>query len=255
MKKISLLFIAFLLLQFTTLAQSGWVQQTSGTQANLSSVFFVNNDVGWVVCDEGTILKTTDGGSNWFDQISGTSGLLEAVHFANSNIGWIAGSMNKGIILKTTDGGTNWESQLNTISPWLHSITILNENTGWAVGDGGTILKTTNGGVTFIENEDNNIVQPKDYLLEQNYPNPFNPLTKIKFTIPSVIASGAKQSQMITLRVYDILGNEIAVLINEDKQPGNYEVEFDALNLTSGVYFYQLKASSFVETKKMILLK
>jgi len=109
---------------------------------------------------------------------------------------------------------------------------------------------------------------PDKFQLYQNYPNPFNPSTKIKYTIPNVIVSGAKQSQMVTLKVYDILGNEIATLVNEEKQSGEYEVEFNShsdegQNLTNGVYFYQMKVGSpstgsgqvFVETKKMILIK
>lgn len=91
--------------------------------------------------------------------------------------------------------------------------------------------------------------------LEQNYPNPFNPSTKIKYTIPNVIASGTKQSQLVTLKVYDILGNEIATLVNDEKPAGTYEVGFDATSLPSGVYFYQLKAGEFISAKKMILLK
>ncbi|MCW8812430.1 MAG: T9SS type A sorting domain-containing protein, partial [Chlorobium sp.] len=140
-------------------------------------------------------------------------------------------------------------------SPWLNSIYILNDFTGWAVGEGRAILKTTNGGVTFIEDENNNFSQPVDYLLEQNYPNPFNPSTKIKYTVPIVIASVAKQSQLINLKVYDILGREVAVLVNEQKPAGTYEVEFDGKGLPSGIYFYQLRAGNFVETKKMVLMK
>ena len=92
-------------------------------------------------------------------------------------------------------------------------------------------------------------------MLYQNYPNPFNPSTTIKFEIPSVIASGAKQSQFVTLKVYDILGNEVVTLVNEEKQPGVYEVEFDASSLSSGMYLYKLQANTFVQTKKMILAK
>jgi len=97
--------------------------------------------------------------------------------------------------------------------------------------------------------------QPEVFYLSQNYPNPFNPSTRIKFTIPSVIESETKQSQLITLKVYDILGNEIASLINEEKPAGSYEIEFNGNGLPSGVYFYQLKANTFIETKKMMLLK
>lgn len=97
---------------------------------------------------------------------------------------------------------------------------------------------------------------PKAFSLSQNYPNPFNPSTKIKFEIPDQVRN---DSRLVTLKVYDILGNEIVTLVNEEKQAGTYEVEFDASsgirNLVSGIYFYQLKAGNYIETKKMILLK
>ena len=97
------------------------------------------------------------------------------------------------------------------------------------------------------------------FILEQNYPNPFNPKTKIKYTIPSVIANEVKQSQLVKLKVYDILGNEVATLVNEEQSAGTYDVEFNTSSgirdLVSGIYFYQLKAGSYIETKKMMLLK
>ena len=95
---------------------------------------------------------------------------------------------------------------------------------------------------------------PDRFTLEQNYPNPFNPSTKISWQSPV----GSWQ----TLKVYDVLGNEVATLVNEFKQAGSYEVEFSALGgsvvsrqLASGVYFYRLQAGDFVETKKFVLLK
>jgi hypothetical protein len=94
-----------------------------------------------------------------------------------------------------------------------------------------------------------------DFSLSQNYPNPFNPSTKIKFAIPNVETRHASSLQMVTLKIYDILGREIATLVNEEKPAGEYEVGFNAINLPSGIYFYQLSAGNFVETKKMILLK
>jgi predicted secreted protein len=99
-----------------------------------------------------------------------------------------------------------------------------------------------------------------DFLLEQNYPNPFNPTTKIKFSIPSVTLRQAQSDITVTLRVFDVLGNEVATLVNEVKQPGTYEVEFNVAQvyrpeLSSGIYFYQLKAGEFTQTKKMLLLK
>jgi hypothetical protein len=90
------------------------------------------------------------------------------------------------------------------------------------------------------------------FSLNQNYPNPFNPSTKIKYTIPS---AGTSFMKLVQLKVYDVLGTEVAVLISEEQPAGNYEVEFDASNLSSGIYFYKLSTGSFVETKKMILLR
>ncbi|MCX6163749.1 MAG: T9SS type A sorting domain-containing protein [Ignavibacteriae bacterium] len=88
---------------------------------------------------------------------------------------------------------------------------------------------------------------PSEYKLYQNYPNPFNPSTIIKFQI--------KDSRFTTLKIYNILGKEVATLVNEKQSPGVYEVVFDALNLPSGIYFYKLVAGDFVETKRMVLIK
>lgn len=88
---------------------------------------------------------------------------------------------------------------------------------------------------------------PDNFLLSQNFPNPFNPSTSIRYQV-----SGNSQ---VILKVYDVLGNEVATLVNEEKPAGNYEVEFDASRLTSGIYFYQLKSGSYLETKKMVMMK
>ncbi|MBK9097147.1 MAG: T9SS type A sorting domain-containing protein [bacterium] len=108
--------------------------------------------------------------------------------------------------------------------------------------------------VTNVNDEKKSI---SDFHLEQNYPNPFNPSTKIKYTIPasSLNPFSKGKGTFVTLKVYDILGNEVATLVNEEQQTGGYEIEFAAEGLTSGIYFYKLQAGSFSETKKMILLR
>jgi len=92
---------------------------------------------------------------------------------------------------------------------------------------------------------------PSQFKLEQNYPNPFNPVTTIKFSIP--------EFSIVTLKIFNVLGNEIATLVDGEKEAGDYEIRFDALNgvnkLSSGIYFLSLKAGKFVDTKKMVLLK
>jgi hypothetical protein len=107
------------------------------------------------------------------------------------------------------------------------------------------------GGVVTVEINNLSLL-PSNFTLYQNYPNPFNPSTKIKYTIPNSVETLLATS----LRVYDILGREVATLINQELSAGTYEVEFSVRNgSASGVYFYQLRAGSFVDTKKMIVIK
>ncbi len=102
-----------------------------------------------------------------------------------------------------------------------------------------------NAEVTGVRQANNTI--PENYNLSQNYPNPFNPTTLINYSIPS--------AQKVVLKVYDILGNEVATLVNQNQIAGNYSVDFNAAGLASGVYFYRLQSGSFIQMKKMILLK
>ncbi len=112
---------------------------------------------------------------------------------------------------------------------------------GWYLDNIGIVFYT----IPVSTQNENEIVYT--FSLEQNYPNPFNPSTSIQYQVSSI--------SNVSLKVYDVLGNEVATLVNEEKPAGNYEVEFNASQLTSGIYFYKLQAGSFVETKKMILLK
>ena len=95
---------------------------------------------------------------------------------------------------------------------------------------------------------------PSDFKLYQNYPNPFNPTTTIKYSIPASL-NPSKGGTLVQLKIYDILGREIAVLVNEEQKPGYYEVKWNGRNMPSGVYFYGIKAGRFIQTKKMILLR
>jgi Secretion system C-terminal sorting domain/Domain of unknown function (DUF5122) beta-propeller len=116
-------------------------------------------------------------------------------------------------------------------------------------GTGGTLtLICTSIGIQPISNE-----IPGSYELYQNYPNPFNPNTKIQFSVP--LTKGGDRGLSTQLKIYDILGREATTLVNEQLQPGTYEVEWDATSYPSGVYFYKLSSGNFVQTKKMLLVK
>jgi len=110
----------------------------------------------------------------------------------------------------------------------------------------GCIISDTTYGQLLVSVENSNRIVT-DFSLSQNYPNPFNPNTTIKYQIPEI--------SFVTIKVYDVLGNEIVTLVKEEKPAGSYEILFDGTGLTSGIFFYQLRAGQYVETKKMVLLK
>jgi hypothetical protein len=125
----------------------------------------------------------------------------------------------------------------------------------WLGTDNGLYFFNEDGIVSVKENGVEIETIPKNFLLFQNYPNPFNPSTTIKYSIPVEGKITNSKLKSVVLRVYDVLGKEVATLVNENQKPGNYEVEFDGSSLSSGIYFYRLQAGDFIETKKMILIK
>jgi photosystem II stability/assembly factor-like uncharacterized protein len=247
----------------------------NGNEGRATGVDFTDLNTGYIsgsVWDgSGAIAKTTNSGIDWSSTIFINP--LWSVDFpisGASQVGYAVGS--QGTILKTYNAGANWQQQISGTNLKLNKVHFKDFDFGFAVGENGIILRTTSGGepVTFIENEIQSI---NSFELFQNYPNPFNPSTKIKFMVLDVIASETKQSQLVTLKVYDVLGNEVATLVDEELTAGEYEVEFsakggsasggDAYGLSSGIYFYQLQISGpetssgqkNIQTKKMVLLR
>ncbi len=140
--------------------------------------------------------------------------------------------------------GNNGTHYLTSVIP-LQNGDILAAGYDFASNSGDFMVVRFTQGTTGID--ESSSIQPDDFALWQNYPNPFNPTTKISWQSPV--------SSWQTLKVYDVLGNEVATLVDEYRPAGRYEVEFNARKLSSGVYFYRLQAGSFVETKKMVLLR
>ena len=122
-----------------------------------------------------------------------------------------------------------------------------------SISDSGYIISVKGDGYL------NNVIEKKiiseSFALKQNYPNPFNPTNTIKYSFSVAAIHESPKRQSVLLKVYDILGKEVVTLVNEKQKPGNYQAIFDASNLASGVYYYQLKVGNFIETKKMILLR
>jgi len=176
---------------------------------------------------------STDGGTTW----------LESNIFAlknRSNVQEVYLSLNKNLIFNESSG--NYRADYFYIVDEIPGDAYLSQNSFSSSNEwyyDSLIIETTP--VNVYEEA------LYSYSLSQNYPNPFNPTTSIQYAISS--------RQFVTLKVYDVLGNEIETLINEEKSAGSYEVEFNAIGLSSGIYFYRLQAGSFIETKKMILLQ
>jgi photosystem II stability/assembly factor-like uncharacterized protein len=194
------------------------------------------------------VIRSIDNGISW-EQILFDDKISPAI-FANDDGIVITGTAvlsysdtNKVIV--STNYGNNWSDAIPP-TKWGTSITSIKQD------ESGNLFFGTSGEGLFEVDIITNINEETKYTLSgfklsQNYPNPFNPTTAIKFELP--------ERRQVTLKVYDVLGNEIATLVNEEKPGGSYEVEFNASNLTSGIYFCRLQAGSYIETRKMILLK
>ena len=250
----------------TTNGGADWVNQKP-TNIRLNGVSFADANTGIAVGGlfnntKNIILRTTNAGTNWIQiPYNYSTCNLSSVRFVNPTTGWIVGHCSQ--IIKTTDGGASWFNQTPPVNNiffrgcFFTSALTGYISTGFPFFSGGVgyILKTTDGGDEFgdvsipvgIEPISNEV--PAQFQLYQNYPNPFNPTTKIRFALP-------KNSVGQTfLSVYDILGREVQTLVNEQLKPGSYEVEWNASNYPSGVYYYKLVTSEYFETKKMILIK
>ena len=149
-------------------------------------------------------------------------------------------------VFRTTNFGTTWTDEplpLQGTANGLFHIQFINQNLGYAGGNLGSFFRY--GPSTNILGNGNNT--PSDFVLTQNYPNPFNPSTTIEYSVP--------RNAFVSVKVYDVMGKEIAVLVNGQKTAGNYIVQFDGSNINSGIYFYTLETDGFKTTKKMLLIK
>lgn len=232
---------------WTTDGGSNWVQKTSGTVRHLWGVFLLDANTAWAVGVRGAVLYTTNGGENWIAQGADTMYGFRKVFFTDANNGLISGGDNdNGIILHTTDGGNSWTTQYTGAATSLMSVHFTDADTGWAVGNLGSIMHTTTGGTGIIEDK-NLIEDPVRLTLAQNKPNPFSQNTEIRFSIP--------YSEHVTLKVYNIIGQDVVTLVDNELEPGEYRVNFNVQKLPNGIYLYRLKAGNQVQIKRCTILR
>lgn len=272
----------------TTDGGISWTTKLNTVFKNMQDVAFANETIGAIVADGLKGVYTTNGGETWepsqFNNVPGEPNLRRLVYISPND----AVAVGDKIILRSRDGGANWDYIQTGADVLLNSVTFKND-TLYAVGNGeiwrsvdlgdnwlniidpeiitGTLNSVTVdargdvwiGGVTsniFTTMGDppvsveNNEMIINSFRLNQNYPNPFNPSTIISYQLPV--------SGYVSLKLYNVLGKEVASLINNEwKEAGshNYSLLIENSSLPSGVYFYRLQSGSYVQTKKMLLLK
>jgi photosystem II stability/assembly factor-like uncharacterized protein len=219
-----------------------WVELSN----KFTTMQFLNENIGYAI--DSSLYKTLNGGNTWdlvTESVKNISFWTSRLFFLNDTIGWLN---SDNFLYYTNSGGNTWLKEygikdiVNHIGPTL---SLIDKTEVWAVGSNGRVFRLSSDGVSgkeIINNKDSDNIT-----LYQNFPNPFNPVTKIKFTIP--------HSEKVVLKIYDILGREILVLINDYLDTGIHEVIFDGNNLSSGVYFYKLITNNYSESKKLLLLK
>jgi hypothetical protein len=221
---------------------TGWLLGSAPGSLNTYAVHFNSLTAG--VAGGTVAIKSSDNGASWSTAITvpGT-GNINGIDGKGSDFWLVRGTG----VYRSTNGGDNWTS-VHTAAGTVNHLDFYTGGTcisGWAVGTAGSIARM-DGVVSGLGNG-NFSELPASFKLNQNYPNPFNPSTTISFEMP--------KADLVELKVFDMLGREVANLVSGLKQPGVYRIDFDASGLSSGVYVYRLKAGDFVESKKMTLLK
>jgi hypothetical protein len=200
--------------------------------------------------------KSLDGGFSWSNYY-----ILPIEDNQNlCGMSWIEGTTNwyfasstiqNAPIYKSTDNGNNWNAMvIENNSDQIQSISFArngNRVWGYAATLNGLIFMLAGDLLNTVKIDITGSFIPDKYLLEQNYPNPFNPTTSIKYSVSSI--------QNVKLTVFNMLGKEVATLVNERQKPGEYEVKFDGTNLPSGVYYYKIVSGDYSEVRKMVLIK
>jgi photosystem II stability/assembly factor-like uncharacterized protein len=232
----------------TTDGGATWTEQVSGTGSELSSVYAVTPDTAWAVGVNGLALVTIDGGTTWDSVYLGTMDHLSEVQFVDVSTGWVSGGdSTHGTVLHTTDGGSTWVMQNTGTTNYLYGLFFTDQNNGWAAGYDGSILHTTTGGTGIEETAYDFSNSLSEVALLQNSPNPFSSATSIRFNLP--------KAMHVTLVVYNLIGQEVVTLVNDDMRAGEHNVYFDGKNLPNGIYFYRLHSGETIRTRMCVLLK
>jgi len=196
--------------------------------------------------DELGVFSSTDGGMTWTQLSVGVHHTHNSSIVMDNDGNIFFGSPPSGV-LRSDDGFDTFSiTNAGLTDTTVMSLATSSSGYLYAGTEGGIVFRSVNP-TTIVSVEEHSIEVPSLFLLEQNYPNPFNPSTTIKYALP--------KSSMVRLSVYDLLGREVTVLVNERREAGVHEARFDASGLASGVYLYRLQTGDVTHTKRSLLLR
>jgi type IX secretion system substrate protein len=249
--------------------RSGWIyivtnERTTPPATDLADVILHRSTDGGATWSAGIRVNQDTPGNGKYQVFPAIrvdeSGAVNIVYYDSRNIP--TNDSVEVFVSRSTDGGTTWTEIIASDHKSRPKAGYQGDYIGITSGNGKVwpcwmddftgIQQAWTVGISVITGITEHNETPKNFSLKQNYPNPFNPVTKIEFEIPSNVKRETSNVKMI---IYDIVGKEIATLVNSELKPGTYEVEWNASNAPSGVYFYKLTAGDYANTQKMILIK
>ena len=220
--------------------------------SNYVFAIMTNDFTAYATADNGVIIRSTNAGESWETLYTGIGNTLNRIRFADDQNATIVGS--EGMIMRTTDGGLTWMDQSAGISGDLNCLYVVDELISYTGGADGVILKTTDGGANWVRVKNlmkSNVSFENGGNKLSVYPNPSNPNSVINYSVNG--------PSFVTLRIYDILGKEMELLVNSLQNTGSYSVKFDGTKLSSGMYFCKMIIKNnngiTAKTMKIILVK
>ncbi|RPI18178.1 MAG: T9SS C-terminal target domain-containing protein [Ignavibacteriae bacterium] len=220
---------------------------TDTTPEPLADCLYYNSDLAFTSGGDfeygSSFAYSINGGNTWVDSNIGFFGIGRRVAVRKLNDIWVPTAFSAEFV-RSFDSGHSFMAYTVPDTNSVYDAIFIDTIRGWAFGVGGAIYKYNNN-LIGISNNRNNL--PAVFSLMQNYPNPFNPATTIEYAVPI--------TSLVRITLYDMLGREVKVLVNELKQPGTHSIAFTSDGLSSGVYFYRLESGSIIQTKKLVLLK
>jgi len=191
---------------------------------------------------------TTNGGSSWSKSVTGTTGAIYVVTGSSRNSLWSVG--DNGLLLHSTNGGTSWQLAYGPTSYDLFGLEVVDDSLVWISGDMGTIIRTR-GSSPLTSAEPPVRRQPEEpplsFTLDQNFPNPFNPSTSITYSL--------SKAGVVRISVFNMLGQELAIICEGQREAGSHRVVFDASGLSGGAYFYRMSFDGTARIKRMSLIR